>query len=326
MKLFIEGLGEVGVGSVVEVCPQGKWLGVAIPINPWVYVLLRPHLFNSEAQHYKLNPSQRGLSTLSDAVERTILWTVTDVVKSSGDVPLDTRPYICQDQWVGLEVHYRDSVGVLISSGRIMCWKENDHFQDGTLGENHVGVTILDIFVDSKEDLMTHARWNILDCWFPEGRSLKETVDHFASLPNMQDPFAYLGGRAKAPYRFIVRIPSLQQRNSLYVQKTADEEIRKVSSEKCYGSKCCQFFLQEKTLRVRQLFWVKSFEERCQYGIAVDRQLHAVGVKWKRKYITLEGVEVCGTVRYIFHGIPKSTYHNYIEKYKEGVFSSMHGN
>ena len=38
-----------------------------------------------------------------------------------------------------------------------MCWKENDHFQDGTLGEDHIGVTILDIFVGSKEDLMTHA-------------------------------------------------------------------------------------------------------------------------------------------------------------------------
>ena len=207
-----------------------------------------------------------------------------------------------------------------------MCWKENDHFQDGTLGEDHVGVTNLDIFVGSKEDLMTHARWNISDCWFPEGRSLKETVDHFASLPDMQDPLAYLGGRAKAPYRFIVRTPRLQQRDSLYVRKTADEEIQKVSSEKCCASKCCQFFLQEKTLRVRQLFWVKSFEERRQYGIAVGGQLHAVGAKRKWKYITLEGVEVCGTAWYIIHGIPKLTYHNYIEKYKEGVLSSTHGN
>ena len=172
-------------------------------------------------------------------MEHTILWTITHVVKSLGDVLLDTRPYICQDQWIGLEVHRRNSVGVLISSGRIMCWKENDHFQDGTLGEDHVGVTVLDIFVGSKEDLMTHARWNISDCWFPEGRSLKETVDHFASLPDMQDPLAYLGGRAKAPYRFIVITPRLQQRDSLYIRKTADEEIRKVSSEKCCASKCC---------------------------------------------------------------------------------------
>ena len=239
---------------------------------------------------------------------------------------MDTHPYICQDQWVGLEVHRRDSVGVLISSGRIMCWKENDHFQDGTLGEDHVGVTILDIFVGSKEDLMTHAQWNISDCWFPEGRSLKETVDHFASLPDMQDLLAYLGGRAKAPYFFIVRMPRLQQRDSLYVRKIANEEIRKVSSEKYCASKCCQFFLQERTLRVRQLFWVKSFEERCQYGITVGGQLHLVGAKRKWKYIMLEGVEVCDTAWYIIHGIPKSTYHNYIEKYKEGVLLSTHGN
>ena len=71
---------------------------------------------------------------------------------------------------------------------------------------------------------------------------------------------------------------------------------------------------------------MKSFEERRQYGIAVGGQLHAVGAKRKWKYITLEGVEVCGTAWYIIHGIPKSTYHNYIEKYKEGVLLSTHGN
>ena len=46
----------------------------------------------------------------------------------------------------------------------------------------------------------------------------------------------------------------------------------------------------------------------------------------KRKYITLEGVDVCGTAWYIIHGIPKLTYHNYVEKYKQGVVSSAHGN
>ena len=80
------------------------------------------------------------------------------------------------------------------------------------------------------------------------------------------------------------------------------------------------------TLRVRQLFWLKSFEERRQYGIAVGGQLHVLSTNWKRKYVTLEGKEVCGTAWYIIHGIPKSTYHNYIEKYKEGVLSSTHGN
>ena len=46
----------------------------------------------------------------------------------------------------------------------------------------------------------------------------------------------------------------------------------------------------------------------------------------KRKYITLEGAEVCGTAWYIIHGLPKLTYHNYIDKYKQGVVSTTHGN
>ena len=55
-------------------------------------------------------------------------------------------------------------------------------------------------------------------------------------------------------------------------------------------------------------------------------QLHVVDGSPKWKYITLEGAKVCGTAWYIIHGIPKSTYHNYIEKYKEGVVSTTHGN
>ena len=35
MKLF---LGEVGVGSIVDVRPVGQWLGVSIPLEPWVFV------------------------------------------------------------------------------------------------------------------------------------------------------------------------------------------------------------------------------------------------------------------------------------------------
>jgi len=40
----------------------------------------------------------------------------------------------------------------------------------------------------------------------------------------------------------------------------------------------------------------------------------------------LEGAEVCDTTWYIIHGTPKSTYHNYIDKYKQGVVSLTYGN
>ena len=71
---------------------------------------------------------------------------------------------------------------------------------------------------------------------------------------------------------------------------------------------------------------MKTFNERQEYGIAVGGQLHIVDGNKKKKYITLEGVEVCGTAWYIIHGLLKSCYHNYIDKYQQGVVSTTHGN
>ena len=185
---------------------------------------------------------------------------------------------------------------------------------------------MLDVFVGDEDEIMTHARWPVSDCWFPSGRSLKETLDYFGAVPDVQDPLAYLGGRVKAPYRFLIRKPGLQEKDSQYIQKTEEEEIRKVNSLKCCERRCCQFFPRNKTLLVRQKFYLKSFEDRCEYGLAVGGQLHTIDWIQKHKYITLEGVEVCGTAWYSIHGIPKSTYHNYIEKYHYGMVSGAHGN
>ena len=223
-------------------------------------------------------------------------------------------------------MHQKDSEGVLLSSGRINCWRPDDHFQDSMMGADYVGVTVLDVFVGSMASIMSHERWPILECWFPSGRSLKETLDYFASLPPDEDPLAYLGGRPKARYRFLVRTRSTACKESHYARKTTDKEIQKVSAQKCCSSGCCQFFPRQSTLIVRRKFWVKTFEERQEYGIAVGGQLRRVDGNKKRKYITLEGVEVCGTAWYIIHGLSKSCYHNYIDKYQQGVVSTTHGN
>ena len=77
---------------------------------------------------------------------------------------------------------------------------------------------------------------------------------------------------------------------------------------------------------MRQKFYLKSFEDRRKYGLLVGKQLHTIEGIRKHKYITLEGVEVCGTAWYIIHGIPKSTYHNYIGKYHHNMVSDAQGN
>ena len=77
---------------------------------------------------------------------------------------------------------------------------------------------------------------------------------------------------------------------------------------------------------VRQKFYLKSFEDRWEYGIAVGGQLHSVAGDRKRKFVTLEGAEVCACAWYKIHGIPKSTFHSYIDKYIIDVVSGTHGN
>ena len=54
--------------------------------------------------------------------------------------------------------------------------------------------------------------------------------------------------------------------------------------------------------------------------------MHFVNGDFKRKYLTLHGLEVCTTAWYLIHGILKSTFHSDIERYNERVISIAHGN
>jgi len=65
------------------------------------------------------------------------------------------------------------------------------------------------------------------------GRSLKETIVYFIAIHVARDPLAYLGGREKAPYRFINQKPSLCVKDTLAVCKTIESEIQKVSASSC---------------------------------------------------------------------------------------------
>ena len=54
--------------------------------------------------------------------------------------------------------------------------------------------------------------------------------------------------------------------------------------------------------------------------------MHLVDGDCRRKYLTLHGVEVWTTSWYLIHGIPKSTFYSYVQRYNEGVLSTGHGN
>jgi hypothetical protein len=326
VKLLSPGFGEVGVGKVVEVQPVGQWLGVDIPFGSTEFVLLRPTDVMAAAVDFPLIPCQRGYNSVVETLLRTVLWRTTDVMIPAGDLRSDDSPFTPRERWVGLEVQRFDELGTLLSSGRIMAALPTDHFRSGWLGDDHVGVTVLDVFVGDSETIMSHDLWPIIECCFPSGRSLKCTIDHFASRPVQQDSEAHLGGRAKEPYRFIFRLQDLNKKDSLFARKTTDDEIRKVSSERCCLRNCCQHFVQCRTLAVRQKFYEKSFEDRKEYGISVGGHMHSIEGDRKRKYVTLLGTEVCAVAWYTIHGISKSSFYTYMDDFNKGVINGTHGN
>ena len=54
--------------------------------------------------------------------------------------------------------------------------------------------------------------------------------------------------------------------------------------------------------------------------------MHSVDGDRRRKYLTLHGVEVCATVWYLIHSIPKSTFHSYVQGYNKGILSTAQRN
>ena len=251
VKLVVPCFGKVGIGLVVDVHPSRQWLGVTIPPYSAEFILVRPSTIVVNAENLTLEPRQRGCTALIDALNRTVLWRATKAFALSGDPPMDDAHYVCQESWIGLEVHRLDAAGVLLASGKVFCSDPEEYFRNGQLGEGYIGVTILDVFVGDSDAIMSNERWLISECKFPNGPSLQTTVDHFSRLPTDVDPQEFLGGRQKAAYRFVVRKPKGANRRSQYNGKTADDEVRKVSSERCCSKLCSQTFPQALTRIVR---------------------------------------------------------------------------
>ena len=207
VKLVVPCFGEVGIGFVVDVHPSGQWLGVTIPAFSAEFILVQSSTIVVNAENLILEPRQRGCSALKDVLSQTVLWRATDALELSEDPPMDNADYVRQESWIGLEVHWLDAADVLLASGRVFCSDPEEYFWHGRLGEGYIGVTILDVFVEDSDAIMSNKRWLICECKFPNGPSLQTTVDHFSRLPSDVDPQEFLGGRRKAAYWFIVRKP-----------------------------------------------------------------------------------------------------------------------
>ena len=61
---------------------------------------------------------------------------------------------------------------MLLASGRVFCSNPEEYFRNGRLNEENIGVTILDVFVEDSDAIMSNERWLISKCKFPNGPSL----------------------------------------------------------------------------------------------------------------------------------------------------------
>ena len=86
--------------------------------------------------------------------------------------------------------------------------------------------------------------------------------------------------------------PKENEKLSHYNIKTADVEVRKVSSERYCSKYCCQIFPQVLTLTRRYIFYLKSFEEKPEYGIVAGGHMHSIDSDHRRRYLTLHSLEV----------------------------------
>jgi hypothetical protein len=337
VSLIRDEIGIVGKGKVIEVSLMGHWLGINILPGSDEYILVRPTEFCTAAETLPFVPPQEGFTLLPNTIGRAILWKVINIgvlsedpsIEDNGVEPtngVEEPPYIRQEDWVGLTVLQCLAEGNLMASGRINCSLPEDAFQDGTLGEGSVGVIVFDVFIGDQHDIMTHQRWPLSECKLAGGCDLSETVEYVARNPDPLDLEAHLGGRKKAPYKFISRKKRLFEKITKYSERTQPAIIREVNSESCCPDECIWKFQWTDTLAVRQRYFLKSFDERREYDIAVGGQLHRLGHNRKRQYVTLLGIEVCATAWRKIHSILKSTYHSYVEQYKGGTVSSTHGN
>ncbi len=77
-----------------------------------------------------------------------------------------------------------------------------------------------------------------------------------------------------------------------------EEYVCNVGVAKCCAMNCCQHFLCEKTLLLRQEFWSLSFENHVAYGLDILRRLRTRGVESGRKFITIQGLDPYETIFY----------------------------
>jgi len=267
--------------------------------------------FSSEASSYD--------SEFEDVVEQE----ATNGVADAEDEIIPPCEGYSREQWVDLDVVLLNACAVPVANGVCRNSNPTDCIDAKPLGEDDVGVCILNSLLPSEVPpswRFSLRRWPLRSVHH-DGVSLWDQSRRFEQL--QQSLFATMRprqGRRKYDSVRVPREPTQRRRD----HTLGDTSIRSVATKDCCAKKCCQLFPRDKIKSLRQEMWLADFRMRSAKKLEVHRNMHldAGGCK----VVTLENIEVCCRAWYIIHAVSKADFYRFRNYSLQGRRSRFHGN
>ena len=246
-------------------------------------------------------------------------------------VPDESVPPLYEDisrwLWVGKCVVLYKSHKVPVAKG--ICRKVSSDVVIGTtrpLGDSHVAVQISSSL--SMADVPDEWRYSIrawpVEFIFYNGASFR---DHeLRAKYNSRIALLSTGPvmRKSRPYTSTSRNPP-RPMSTKYASLLRHQDINFVATRDCCSHRCAQTFPRDKIRTLRERMYVgMSFQFRCHMKLDVHQQSRTESDG--RKFVTLEGLDVCHNAWRHIMGVSESTFYRYAKYASENMVAQLHGN
>ncbi|CAM6124026.1 unnamed protein product [Calypogeia fissa] len=226
----------------------------------------------------------------------------------------------------------------LFANGRIVNPDPESCVNDEKLGEDHCGVSVINVVVDSVESRKRFplflegtpclVKWPILAIKLPRSLEfLGDLIGVEANPPQLEYmPFV----RPKRGYNNQNRRPlsedEKQRRASetRCARKRTAEEINAVYTKDCCKAECCRKFDREVVVNSRNRYHGMSYNDRHTYVLNHLNNRDEFTIN--KGTIIVNGVHVCKLGFAIIHGFSQQTFYNHYAGYLNGEKKGVHGN
>ena len=239
--------------------------------------------------------------------------------------PVDRNRYPHRSLWRGMDCHLLHKDGSHFGFGRITSCLPDEVCDDKLLGDDDVGVLITRTAAGDRGPIMGILRWPLRQAKLSGSCLTLASIIEYCSANCISESEDDEEGIRKAPYRAVRRILNEGRKTSRYEVKTTHASMSQVCSMDCCPLRCSQHFSLVLTKKIRTRFYLSSFDARRECGYTLQGQLHK-REGMRKKYVTLEGQEVCETAWWQIHGISRATYLEWKRQARLGYINSTHGN